>query len=364
MPTQMRQDTLADQLFAESQRRLLSLGLPERLLGDIAPTRLDETWDAVAAAGWFRTLVPEQDDGLGLGLRELGAVFRAVGHTPLRGPLLDQAVTVPLLFAHSAVPVRDLLFLSLDGDSVTVLAEDLGAPYGLGVEGVRLADGHLDGHVALVPFAELADHFVVVAASPDGPALVMVKAASVVVTPGSSADPCVAYGSLSLQRVPVEPESVIATGVDAAALRERIRGALRLMAVAELSGAAERLTALAVTYAKTRYQFGRPIGGFQAVRHLLAEMQGRTSSLRSLAEACLSDADTDQRRWAELGRTAKAYSTEPARFIAEQSLQVHGGMGFTYETTPHLYLRRVLTLEGYLGESADMMVEIGQEDTQ
>lgn len=364
MPNQMRQDTLADQLFDESQRRLLSLGLPERLLDDADPTRLDETWAAVAAAGWFRTLVAEQDDGLGLGLRELGAVFRAVGHTPLRGPLLDQAVTVPSLLPRADGPVRDRLLLSLDGESVTVLAEDLAAPYGRGVEGVCLVEGHLDGQVALVPFAELADQFVVVAASTDGPMLVMVDAADVVVIPGSSADPCVAYGSLLLQRVPVEHESVIATGASAVALRERIRGALRLMAVAELSGAAEKLTALAVAYAKTRYQFGRPIGGFQAVRHVLAEMQGRTSSLRSLADACLSDADGDQRSWAERGRAAKAYSTEPARFIAEQSLQVHGGMGFTYETTPHLYLRRVLTLEGYLGESADMMFEIGQEETQ
>lgn len=364
MTSQTLQDTLADQLFDESRRRLSSLGLPERLLDDPDPTRLDETWHAVAAAGWFRTLVEEQDDGLGLGLHELGAVFRAVGHSPLRGPLLDQAVAVPLLLARAGGRVRERLLLSLDGESVTVLAEDPTAPYGRGVEAVHLVDAQLDGQIALVPFVELADHFVVVASSAEGPALVMVDAADVVVKPGSSADPCVAYGSLLLRGVPVEQESVIATGPNAAALRERIRGALRLMAVAELSGATAELTALAVAYAKTRHQFGRPIGGFQAVRHLLAEMQGRTSSLRSLADACLTDADSDEHRWAELGRAAKAYSTEPARFVAEQSLQIHGGMGFTYEMTPHLYLRRVLTLEGYLGEAADMLVEIGQEETR
>jgi len=162
----------------------------------------------------------------------------------------------------------------------------------------------------------------------------------------------------------VDPARVIATGAQAVELRDRIRGGLRLMATAELGGAAEELTALAVDYAKARHQFGRPIGGFQAVRHLLAEMYGRACGLRSLADAACADADEDMQRWPELGRAAKAYSAEPARFVAEQCLQVHGGMGFTYETTPHLYLRRVLTLEGYLGEAADLMLEIGQEETR
>jgi alkylation response protein AidB-like acyl-CoA dehydrogenase len=366
MPTEMTEthdSSLAGELFTESRRLLEAAGSPERWLRDDVGEALDESWRAIARAGWFRTLVPEDDDGLGLGLFELGAVFRAVGHRPMRGPLLDQAVTVPLLLRVAHGAARDRLTACLDGEAVAVLAEDPAAPYGRGPDAVRFADGTLDGEAALVPFASEADHLVVVASSSEGPALVLVDAAAAEVTPTTSADPCVDYGVVRLRDVAVGPDSVIAVGPEAAELRDLIRGGLRLMAVAELSGAAEELTDLAVEYAKIRNQFGRPIGGFQAVRHLLAEMSGRTSALRNLADAVLADA-SDESRWAELGRAAKAYSAEPARFVAEQSLQVHGGIGFTWETRPHLHLRRVLTLEGYLGEAADLLTEIGEEETR
>lgn len=355
---------LADELFDESQRLLSSFQLPRRLLADPQACELDDSWRAVAQAGWFRTIVAEQDGGLGLGLRELGAVFRAVGHRLLRGPLLDHAVTVPLVFAHAGPAVRERLTASLDGSAVTVLAEDPPPPFGSGPAAARFADGYLDGMVSLVPFASVADHLVLSARGPDGPALVLIDTAHLAVSPTHSGDPTLDYGTVQINHVPVGPRDIIATGEHAAALRSRIRGALQLMAVAELSGAAEELTALAADYAKTRRQFGRPIGGFQALRHILAEMAARTSALRSFADAACEDANADARRWAELGRAAKAFSAEPARFVAEQCIQVHGGMGFTYETTPHLYLRRVLTLEGHLGEAADLMLEIGQEETR
>jgi alkylation response protein AidB-like acyl-CoA dehydrogenase len=363
MPTDTPDVPLADDLYAEARRLLAATGAPERWLRAEAGSALDESWRAAAQAGWFRTIVPEELDGLGLGLPELGAVFRAVGHQLLRGPLLDQAVCVPILLRQATGAARERLLACLDGETVAVLAEDPAPPYGRGPDAVRLTGGALDGNVALVPFAASADHLIVVASSAQGPVLALVDAhqAEVVATP--SADPCVDYGTITLCGVPAGPEAVIAAGPAASALRDLLRGALRLMAAAEVSGAAEHLTDLAVEYAKVRHQFKRPIGGFQAIRHLLAEMAGRSAALRSLTDAALADA-RDEGRWAELGKVAKAYAAEPARIVAEQSLQVHGGMGFTWETLPHLYLRRVLTLEGYLGEAADLLVEIGEGETR
>jgi alkylation response protein AidB-like acyl-CoA dehydrogenase len=116
---------------------------------------------------------------------------------------------------------------------------------------------------------------------------------------------------------------------------------------------------MAVEYSKVREQFGRPIAGFQALRHLLATMAGRAAALRSLVQASLTDADADPMRRRELGLVAKAFSARVGRYVAEEALQVHGGIGFTAEYRLHPYFRRILTLQGSFGEPERALEEIG-----
>jgi alkylation response protein AidB-like acyl-CoA dehydrogenase len=349
---------LAAEFFTTTIAQLSAANLPDRLLEDSGADFPDQVWKDAAESGWFRLLLAEEHDGLGLGYGELGAIFRAVGHRPLRGPLLDHAVALPLLAAAAPPDLRAELLPALDGERVAVMVEPLGVPYGDPAD-LRLEDGVLSGSAGLVAFAAAADAFVVVADRGGDPVLALLAADGVAVEPLPSQDPTMEVARVTFDRVPVPDGRLLATGSDAAALIATIHGGQRLMAVAELSGAAEEMTALSVDYAKERFQFGRPIAGFQALRHILSAMTGKSSALISISDAALEDVDEDPARVAERGRLAKAYSAEPSRFIAEQALQVHGGVGFTQELSLHLYIRRVLSLQGFLGEDAELFTEIG-----
>ena len=306
----------------------------------------DAAWEAIVKAGWSQTIVPESTGGLGLGLPELAAIFRAVGRRPVRGPLLDHAVSGPLLMAHAP---------ALQDGTLTVLVEAPAPPYGRGLDAVTLRDGRMEGAIDLVPFAAHAEHLVVAVS---GPSLVLLRSADVTVEPMPSHDPTIEYTRVRLEGGPVG--EVIATGETARVLLETLHSTLRLMVAAELAGGAAEVTDMSVEYAKRREQFGRPIAGFQAVRHILARMATRSTSLDNLVAAMLEDAEREPTRLAEVGKLAKAYSSVVARQNAEDALQVHGGMGFTAEYPLHLYMRRALSTEGYLGETADILVELGE----
>jgi alkylation response protein AidB-like acyl-CoA dehydrogenase len=308
----------------------------------------DAAWEAIVKAGWAQTIVPEEKGGLGLRLTELAAIFRAVGRRPVRGPLLDLCVTAPLLAAHAP---------ALADGAICVLAEAPAPPYGKGLDAVTLRNGKLEGSIDLVPFAQHAEHLVVVAS---GPAIALVNAADAEIEPMPSHDPTIEYTRVRFEGAPVEQVIEAGEAGEARALLETIHATLRLMVAAELAGGAAELTDMSVEYSKRREQFGRPIAGFQALRHILARMATRSKSLDNLVAATLEDAERDPARLPELGRLAKAYSSVISRQTAEDALQVHGGMGFTAEYPLHLYMRRALSTEGYLGETADLLVELGE----
>ena len=341
-------DQLARDVHASAMDLLESAKTRDALMrarGD--ETFPDAAWNAIVKAGWAQTIVPEDQGGLGLGLIELAAIFRAVGRRPVRGPLLDHAVTVPLLLKQTGARLAD--------GEIAVLAEAPGPPYGKGPEAVVVRNGKADGAIDLVPFATRAKHLVVVAS---GPTLALVDTANAIVESMPSHDPAIEYARVRFEGADVE--HVIATGEAADLLRSRLHATLRLMVAAELAGGAAELTDMSVDYAKRREQFGRPIAGFQAVRHILARMATRSKSLDNLVAATLEDAEREPSRLVELGKLAKAYSSVIARQTAEDALQVHGGMGFTAEYPLHLYMRRALSTEGYLGETADLLTELGE----
>lgn len=360
VPFTKPEDELAAEFFSTTIAQLSGAGMPERLLEEEEklPPFPDEPWRAAAESGWFRLLLPEELDGLGLGYAELGAIFRAVGHRLMRGPLLDHAVALPLIAAATSEALRGEISAALDGESTIVLAQPLPRPYGAGSD-LTLAGAELRGTADLVSFGAAADSFVVVADRDGETVLLLVSASAAEVRERGSHDPTVELATVGFSDVEVAADRVLLEGAAAARTLAMVHGAQRLMAVAELSGAVEEMTAMAVSYAGERVQFERPIAGFQALRHILAEMTGKASTLLSLSDAALWDADADRERVPELGRLAKAFSAEPSRFVAEQALQVYGGVGFTHEVPLHLFMRRALSLQGFLGEDADLFTEIG-----
>jgi alkylation response protein AidB-like acyl-CoA dehydrogenase len=343
-------------IHSSAAQLLRKLGTESKLLHqDLEQKFSRETWSEVSAAGWFDMLLPSRFGGLGLGFTELGAVFRAVGAHLCEGPLYEHAVVAPLLMSHCPDARNEDLASVLAGD--LMLAVVLGrAPQPTSY--CHLKHGRLLVAHPAIPFAAEADLLMVSAETESGRVIVLVDARSADIRHVASADPSVRLGSIALDVSVADTDIVAADGL-ATILHDGIEAAVRLMLAAELAGVVHRLVDMSTAYALTREQFGRPIAGFQAIRHLLAAMAVRRVALGNLCDAVLADADADASQVTRLGRIAKAYAGEVGRKTAEDSLQVHGGIGYTYEYPLHLYYRRALTLEGFAGEPDELYMAIG-----
>jgi alkylation response protein AidB-like acyl-CoA dehydrogenase len=274
-------------------------------------------WAALGELGLFRLRAPDADGGLGLGWVETAVVYEVLGHHLVPGPLVWTQLLAALVpgAADGACAVTGL-----------DVAHDLG-PW-------LVEHPDLAGALAL-----LRD---------DGVAVADADAWSDL-QPAESLDPLT-----PVARLPVVPGgAVIADGRAAAAIR--VEGAL--LSAALLVGLADRALALARTHALERQQFDRPIGAFQAIQHLLADMYVRMMLARSGtygAAAVLDDLGLDAAGddVATAVASAKVVAAEAAMANARACIQVHGGMGFTWEMMPHYLLKRTWVLEHSFGTTA------------
>ncbi len=355
----MSADTLAS--FHESAVRILEgQGNAARLRQPDAATQSfpDSQWRQLAQAGWLRILVPQEHGGLGLGIQELGAIFRAVGTHLVRGPLLDHAVSIALLMAHVSEPARKRLDAALDGEKLIACARSLPPPHGEGAE-LTLRGDRLWGVAELVGFGQWADELIVFAQDRGECVLVLASAQTCSRQPCASVDPCVQYCRIELRGLQVRPEDVLVRGPAASQLLGQIEDIQRLMMAAEISAGVQALVDMSIEYAKLRRQFGRAIGSFQALAHMLAELAAKCSALGHLVTACMADAVAEPARLHALALVAKSYACTVGRYAAQEALQVHGGIGFTNELTLHLFYRRILTHQGFLGETDALLCELG-----
>ncbi|RBY92981.1 acyl-CoA dehydrogenase family protein [Blastococcus sp. TF02A-30] len=275
-------------------------------------------WRRMADLGFLAANVPTAFDGMGLGDAELTVLLEEAGYAALPEPLLETAaVVVPVLREHGSAEQRARWLPRIAAGEVLATAQLLDAPVAPYGTVADLALLELEDGLHLVPAERLTREQ---APSMDG-----------------------ARHTAALRAVP-DP----ATRLPGAALAEaRARGAAAAAAV--LNGVSRRLLDMAVAYAKEREQFGRPIGSFQAVKHMLAEVALEVETSRPAAWYALST-------WAE-GRpdavlassAAKAAATAAAVTASYHTLQVHGGIGFTWEHDLHLWLKRGKALEGAYG---------------
>ncbi|MHA3701142.1 acyl-CoA dehydrogenase family protein [Jatrophihabitans sp. YIM 134969] len=321
-------------------------------------------WDSALAAeladlGWYSLAVPESRDGLGASLSDLGAMFTQAGRHLLIGPLLENMLLPALLDRPGdevgrvavASAVRTGMPLALvDPGASEVWSQDLGA--------VTLTDGTLHGSIAAVRFAQHAAALVVVASHGTGTVVCLVDPHDdgVSIEPLHSADPGVAFGRVDLTGVRVD----VAVDRDDAELVTRLRAWARLFLACELDGLARSSVDDTVAHLKTREQFGRPIGSFQALAHIAAQMHTASAGLHNLCVAALADAHTADLADLELlAMTAKAHAAETAVAVCEYAIQLHGGMGFTAETDVSWYYRRVLALRAWYGDGPELHDRIG-----
>ncbi|MER6113430.1 acyl-CoA dehydrogenase family protein [Streptomyces hirsutus] len=323
--------------------------------------------EEAAAQGWFGLVAPEADDGLGLHPAALVPLFRLFGRRLVTGPLLEQMLLPGLLLRTAcADDARTRLAATLTGGRrVAVLDPGVTLDWRAANGSPALDSGLLAGSVDLVRFGAVSDLFVaIVDDGPDGTAAVLVldrDRPGITVTGHRSTDPGASYARVALDGVTAGPGDVIARGEAAAGLVAALRSWQRVLVAAELAGIARHVLDLSVEFAKQREQFGRPIGGFQAVKHIAASAAQRVIMLESLVEAVAADSATLSPGAFELAALSlKAAAAEVGRSACEDALQIHGGIGFTHEHELHWYYKRALSLRTWYGDEREAATEVGR----
>jgi alkylation response protein AidB-like acyl-CoA dehydrogenase len=323
-----------------------------------------EMWKRLAEMGWTSLGIPEAFGGVG-GFLDLVVVLEEAGRTLLPGPFFaTMALAVPaLLEAGTEAQKKEVLTRIAGGEAraTVALTEPSGRWDAQGVEllgAQRKGDGWtLDGAKLFVPDAGVADYIVVAArtrpAGEEGVTLFLLdgRPAGLTVKPLKTMDMTRRWYELTFDGVTL-PDSTVMGAADRgwAPLRRALEWGEAAIC-AEMVGGAQHVLTTSVEYAKTRQQFGKPIGIYQAVSHKLADMLLETESAKSATyyAAWAVEADAPDRSLA--ASMAKAYVSDAYRRAAGNGIQVHGGIGFTWEHDMHLYFKRAKASEVTLGDA-------------
>jgi alkylation response protein AidB-like acyl-CoA dehydrogenase len=314
-------------------------------------------WPDLAALGWLGLLAPEQFGGSDAGVAAAVVVAEELAYADTTTPYLASAVlaTRMLSAADSGGPAGPWLSGMVDGKlSAAVVvtgSSGLADRSALGVRVSRAGDGvALDGVAGYVSDA-LSAELLLVAGSDEAGELVVVAvestASGVTVEPARTYENGHRVAHVSFEAVVCEPAAVLARGPRAEAIYDATLRLGILMLAADSLGAARRAFELALDYAKHRYQFGRPIGSFQAIKHKLADMYVLLTGSAALIEQTTAALDRGE-DCARQVATAGSYVREAAARIAGDSMQVHGANGYTWEHPCHRLLKRTKFNERYL----------------
>ena len=293
-------------------------------------------WRRLADMGYLGLTLPARTGGQQLGAIELAIVQEEMGRLCVPGPYLDVVLAASALAAGGAHD--DLVGEIAAGKKIVTIARH-DAPFADARRGsFRLEEARATGTKYFVPFAASADALLVT--GPDGMAL---AAAPFAVTSLETIDPAQRFGAVTFDHA--------VTAVQPPALLERVDRLAAVGAGAMLLGLMSRSLEMTLEYVQTRQTFKRPIGSFQALQHRLADMVLRTESTRSAVYRAAWCVDTDDGAAALACASAKAYAGDSARMVCGEAIQMHGGIGFTWELDLHLYFKRAKTLEQHYGST-------------
>lgn len=217
----------------------------------------------------------------------------------------------------------------------------------------------MSGEAGFVPDAVVADELLLLATGPDGESVILgVPAATLDVQRQPVLDETRGLATVSADAVEVDGSAAwtFATGVGAAGLLDRAR----LAVACDSLGLAEAMLAATVSYAQVRHQFGRAIGSFQAVKHACADMQVAIAVSRQLVGAAVRAVGEDRPDAPVAAAMAKSYACGAAVDIAGKAMQLHGGIGYTWESGVHVYLKRAALNRSLFGSPAAHRQELAQ----
>ncbi len=333
---------------------------------EAAETTRPRFWSGLADQGLLGLHLPEEHGGQGGGLLELSVALEEFGRGLVPGPFLPTVLASAVIArSNSKKAHAEMLSGLVDGSRTAALALGPALTARIGPDGARTADGVLQPVLS----GGLPDVIVAAVEEPDaGEIWVALDASGMQVTLLPSLDTGRPVAKAEAAAVPV-PDEVVLTGLT----REDVRGIAAVLLGAEAAGIASWCLAAAADYAKVREQFGRPIGQFQGIKHKCARMAITVEQARAAVWDAARAADAMAAEGEEGAGAPSGFDTGSVRFAAavtgliapdtaltcaRDCIQVHGGIGFTWEHDAHLYLRRASTLRVLTGSASDWAVTV------
>jgi alkylation response protein AidB-like acyl-CoA dehydrogenase len=357
------------ELLRETARKFLDGECTTRVVREMMATEAAVTpdfWRRLGENGWLGIVFPEQDGGSGLGLVDLVVLMEEIGRAVMPGPfpatvLLGGAVIAE---AGSAAQRREWLPRIADGEAkATLAATEPNARWdAAGITAAARATGAgyaLSGTKMFVPDAHLADVLVVAARSRDGSTmedgvslfLVPKDAAGVEVRLLPSVDQTRKQCEVRLNNVSVPATALLGEAHHGWAPLSRVLDRAAVALAAEMCGAAQKVLEITVDYAKMRVAFGKPIGSYQGVKHKCADMLVDIENAKSLTYYAAWAVDEGDAEAPMAVSMAKAAASDAGRKVCAAGIQLHGGIGMTWEHDLHLYLKRAKADEIAFGDA-------------
>jgi alkylation response protein AidB-like acyl-CoA dehydrogenase len=349
----------ADNAGVESLRRLVARDHKQAYESAVQPAPWDEgVWQQMVELGWTALAAPEAAGGVGMKMVAVAALAEEAGRVALVSPLISTVMATLVLRECQSAAATAALERIVGGTATSLAitnargswaAEDTDVTATADGDGVRL-----QGTASFVQDARKARTFVVAARGPGGVGLYVVDADApgVAVHPDQIVDLTRDQARVAFDGVRVAADRVAAAGDAGGAALRRAQPALLTVVAADMCGAGEWQLQTTNGYAQMRKQFDRPLGFFQAVKHPIVNMMLAIDQARSLVynAACAIDAEPEAAE--RYARMAKASASDMAALCSGRSVQLHGGIGFTWECDVHLWFKRQQHNQLLLGDAA------------
>jgi len=317
-------------------------------------------WSKAAAAGWLGIAAPSAYGGSEMSTTALAVLLEEMGRALVPLPFFGALfATLVLREAGSDLQKTQCFPVIVDGNckaAVGALEREGGWNFEHVATSAEAAGNSivLRGQKELVVDAPSAQLLLVTAREAEGPSFfaVMAEDPGVKVLKDRLVDATRRSGTVVLDGVSVDASSRVGRAGEAISILGRVMPRIWTALAAEMVGGAEKLLSMTVEYAKIRQQFGRPIGAFQAVKHPLVEVLARIELSRSLVYRAAAAIDHAPEQAERLARMAKAHASDTYSLAAAKAVQLHGGIGFTWECDVQLYFKRAQWSRAAFGDAA------------
>ncbi len=321
-----------------------------------------ELWQQVVDLGWLMVGVPERAGGIGMSAVSVAALVEQVGKAALPGPLVPTLNASYILDACQTDNADAALGLICEGKTFSYVSCDKNGSWEHDASSLTFEDGKLNGELHFAQDAQKVDYFLVNAKHEDEVILLAVPAnlEGLTITPNTIIDLTRDQARLHFDLADVDQTQIVsAPGKGLDSLRQATP-ALLVMISADMCGAAEWQLQTTAEYARTRKQFDRNLGFFQAVKHPLVDFMVAIDLARSHLYNAACAIDHEPENAEQYARMAKAAANDAASFGSKKSVQLHGGIGFTWESFVHIYLKRQLHSQTLFGNATHQREKLAE----